>query len=179
MCFGSLASRFNQVILEDDKDQQKEWAEWEDRSVKTRSSLGMPSGIAPWTSCHRLVGVPPLPRHLDAIDVAYWAWKKSRPAGDLPNPTVEPTWFVDYSQNVDRKAWGPYPDTITKRSRVYAFHLDRRLDGEDCFASASSGLNNVGRLRFEFELYPTWPIFLVGSHQGSPQVLKLTPVLKV
>ena len=95
--------------------------------------MDMPSDFTPWTGNHELAGVAKKPRHLDVIQVAWFAWwaqYRNKPGGIRKMDDV-PEWFVDYSQNVDRKPWGDAPTTMTVRSSVYSFSKDRRLDAED------------------------------------------------
>ena len=94
----------------------------------------MPPDFTPWTPTAKLEGVPPNPRALDCIQVAYWSWLKQVATQTVPK---SPDLCVDISQGVERKSWSPTPRTLSKTSQVYVFPLDRVLDGEDglqCFA---------------------------------------------
>ena len=93
--------------------------------------MSMPHDAQPWTTTHSLHGVPRKQRFLDCIQVAWWAWTLEHMKQPGAKVSDVPAWYVDYSQGVDRKSWGPRPDTITQFSRCYAFHLDRVLDAED------------------------------------------------
>jgi hypothetical protein len=115
-----------------DGDEELGDEEWRTKSAKVRYSLNMPTDAAPWTGTHRLTGVPAdSKRQLDLIQVSWWAWKLEHMK--LPNSKESdtPSWYCDVSQQIDRLQWGPHPQTITQRSRLYAFHLDKVLDGED------------------------------------------------
>ncbi len=105
--------------------------DWRSKSVLVRHTLGMAQGDEQWTRNHRLVGVPTHPRHKDVIDCAYAAYLKYCEKNKellIQNPS----WCVDVSQQVDRKAWGPDPRSFNKDSLVYCFAVDRVLTVEDC-----------------------------------------------
>ena len=84
----------------------------------------------PWTSEHRLDGVPKHPRHRDIIQVAYGAYVLNCRKLKIPVIT-HPIWVVDVSQQVDRRPWGPNPRSFNKGSLMYVFALDRVLTVED------------------------------------------------
>jgi hypothetical protein len=121
----------------DTSDQQSD-AEWQAKSVRTRYFMSMPHDSEPWTGSHQMTGVSRTPRHMDVIQQAWWAWR-SEHLQSSPNAkeTDVPRWYCDFSQNCDRKPWGPRPDCITIRTQCYAFHLDRCLDSEDCRGSCA------------------------------------------
>ncbi len=107
---------------------------WQERSTRMRCEFDMPDDSKPWTVGHRLMGVKRLPRHLDAIDVGYVAWQREQNAAGIAvkKGEIPMSWFIDFTQNVDRRCWGETPDTLTIRTRIYCYNLDRCLTSEDC-----------------------------------------------
>lgn len=93
-----------------------------------RYTLNMPADSMPWTSGHALSGIRNKgDRVTDLIQVAFWAYKIQHPGQSCSSPV----WYVDVSQGVERKPWGPRPDCFLQQSQVYGFHLDRVLDYQD------------------------------------------------
>ncbi len=108
-----------------------EWLGWHEHSVKMRYKMSMPSNMQPWTPHHCLSGVKQLPRNLDIIGVAYFAWRRASQQGSVAGKDDCPAWFVDISQGVQRSPWGSSPGCINQTSQIYSFELDRVLDVED------------------------------------------------
>ncbi len=109
-----------------------DWQNWQSHSIAVRSSLGMPPDLQGWTTSAKLTNLPNNPRARDVIDVAYFAYRKQLPPSS--KTPASPRFVVDASQAVERRPWGPSPKTLTQDGLVYAFGLDRVLDGEDSLA---------------------------------------------
>ncbi len=114
------------VIAQDD-----EHLSWREKSAKVRHGLNMPKDSHPWVGTHKLTGVPLSARQIDLVEVAWWAWKEQTRHDVGFKVSQVPRWFVDVSQSIERMPWGIRPGTVTQWSRIYAFHLDKVLDGED------------------------------------------------
>ena len=109
------------------------WKEWTEHSVKIRYKLDMPGPetCKPWTPFHALHGVPANARHIDCVQVAYWAWRRAAQAGSAEGVSDVPQWFVDVSQDVLRCPWGPTPNSLNQGTLCYSYALARVLDFED------------------------------------------------
>ncbi len=105
-------------------------SKWQKKHLKLRSQWGTSPSYQPWTQPNgnrpkpRLTNVPPNPRFVDCINLAWAARPKSQRS--LP-------WFCNYTQCPTRTPWGPTIKTLATSSRVYDF-------GRDCSVSASEAM---------------------------------------
>ena len=104
--------------------------EWQTLSKFVRNTLSMRSTEEPWTPTHQFIGVPKHPRHKDAIQCAYCAYLEWC-SKNQEEVSSNPSWCVDLTQQVDRRAWGPEPRCFSKGSLVYCFAIDRVLTPEE------------------------------------------------
>ena len=100
---------------------------WQELTAALRYRMNMPADAQPWTSTHSLVGMTQCARHIDLVQVAWWAWSQQNPGCKDRNPK----WYCDVSQQVNRKPWGPSPDCFLQAPDLYMFGLDRVADAED------------------------------------------------
>jgi hypothetical protein len=99
---------------------------WQDYHTSIRDVLEVTRGWQPWTQSlntpkKNMIGVPNCARQHDLIDIA-WAirLKQSAEFGallDLAGPSLlkmlKHNWFVDISQSVFMRPWGPVPTLCT------------------------------------------------------------------
>ena len=95
-----------------------------------RAKLEMPSEMTCWTGKHILEGVPRTSRHMDVIDVGYWAWRLGNRGKEAGKQV--PRWFCNASQSVHRHPWGATIGMVGQKSLWYSYELDRVLDTEEC-----------------------------------------------
>eukprot|EP00969_Alexandrium_andersonii_P353941 15441026-Alexandrium_andersonii.AAC.1 len=114
-------------------------ANWEEQSAVMRDQWGVSPDSCPWTrsSGVRLVGVPQSPRVLDLLGTAWLERlvkdRAKRAKTGAPAPTAADLakgYFVNLSQQVGRKPWGPIR-CLTQVSEVYSFEHDCVL-GPEC-----------------------------------------------
>ncbi len=105
--------------------------EWTSHSRSTRFRLNMEEKSQPWTPTHALSGLDKgrKARCLDVIDVGYWSYLVANPEAESRSP--HPEYFVDCSQGVERRPWGPTLPCINQDSIPYSFELDRVLSLQD------------------------------------------------
>lgn len=110
------------------------YARWQSDSVAMRSSLKISSGYNSWTRAGAIpgvqcLGVPRHPRFLDVLDCAWAA--RLRKIGGAGLEACRKGWFVNLSQGVCRRPWGPGTRTLCTSSLVYSYEMDRVLRGDD------------------------------------------------
>ena len=108
---------------------------WEEKSASVRAALDMPPDIKPWTATHKLMGVPPVPRYHDLLDIGYFALLKQLPpdrSKDLYDALNN--WFCDLSQSCDHRPWCEGMGTQTTRALWYSYGTDRVVTTEQHYS---------------------------------------------
>jgi hypothetical protein len=108
----------------------KPFNKWQAYTVTVRLGFGVGPDFAPWTSSHKLHGVPKgCPRVVDLIDVA-WIAALSKISKLPPDEQVTANMcsiglFADLSQAVQRKPWSrDFVRTLHIGSLIYSFEAD-------------------------------------------------------
>ena len=116
---------------------------WEEKSLRTRGELNMPSGFNPWSGHPCFTNVSTLgltAREADCINVGYFKWcllqsqeeACLRSEGKVPAARTRwPAWWVDITQDVSRISAGPTPPSIHTHSCLYSYQHNRTYKGED------------------------------------------------
>ena len=99
---------------------------------------------APWSSKPGVLlrGVPPKPRLVDLLDVAFASACKD--AASIAPALVADCFFCDISQNICQRPWGKSRGTATTSTNLYSYEYDRTLVGADRFR----GLGHVRALNY-------------------------------
>ena len=124
-------------------------AVWQRNSSLVRSGMGFARDSSPWSGMpnKQLLGVTRCARQYDLVNCAWEARLKDigrQRGGDAQN------FYVDVSQTILRKPWGPRLKPFRSRGHLFSFYADRCLDGAEC-------LKILG-----------WPqVFLQGSPPGD------------
>jgi hypothetical protein len=109
--------------------------QWKKESGILRKKVGISEQFAGWTSQSpppKLIGVQPLPRHLDKINVAYGARLMTFPNSATMAEVIDNFW-TDLSPSLIRKPYGP-PGVIATNSQYYSFEKDAVLDARDAMS---------------------------------------------
>ena len=82
----------------------------------------------PWTGERSVAGIT-TPRQLDCVDIGYWAYLLANPVASTREKY--PNWWIDASQNADRRPWGATLPCLNKDSIPYSYKCERVLTVED------------------------------------------------
>ena len=104
--------------------------QWTGKSRTARQAIGIGEYDRPWTMHRHVTGVPYKARYLDVIDVAYVTFLHQNPDADEATKQHPKLW-VDYTQGVDRKPWGPVPVCSHQNRGDYSFQATRCLGSKD------------------------------------------------
>lgn len=100
---------------------------WKSKSKTVRSALQIPESCNPFTERGLVMaGITNSPRQLDLLNVSYAAWQRHK-AERRPSASVPAGWFVDLSQYVARRPWGPALRCLTRSSIIADFAQLRLL----------------------------------------------------
>ena len=145
MICSALSAQVQQKVQSGRADAETSNSKWRQQAAALRAQLDLPDtgrNKAPWSSCHRLQGLPDRPRVKEIVDLAYLATQQGQ---DRSDDNVKEL-VVDCSQNITRRPWCPKPPyrTFCTGSMIYIFAADRILLAEE--EMRMHGIGAVGKL---------------------------------